>query len=91
MAKRGVLQWAQMEINVKKVASEMELNGVRVDLGRLNMLGKILDETEAEFEAKVYNIARQEFNLRSPKQLQKILRLVFPVWVESEDDPGSQR
>ncbi len=73
MINRGLARWAQMEIDVRRISSEMELNGIKIDLGRLGMLEKIVLETMAEFEARVYNIARQEFNLNSPKQIQKVL------------------
>lgn len=73
MMDRNIVTWAQKEIEVRKIASEMELNGVKIDLGRLAILASLVEEAISEFEARVYNIARQEFNLNSPKQIQKVL------------------
>ena len=55
------------------VLSDIERNGVNIDADMLNVQSKELEEGMAEIQAKIYEIADEEFNISSPKQLQVIL------------------
>lgn len=62
-----------LEIPLIPVLSKMERVGIRVDLERLaSMSERFAAETE-RLQKKCYEVAGQEFNLGSPKQLQKVL------------------
>ena len=51
----------------------MEMNGIRIDITYLNELSRELKSTLENIEENVFEIAKQEFNLASPKQLGEIL------------------
>ena len=62
-----------IEMPLVKVLFDMERQGVKVDLEKLQAYGKELDlliETEAQ---KVYALAGESFNINSPKQLGIVL------------------
>lgn len=63
-----------------RVLAEMELAGCRVDKGALVSFGEMLSEKAAALEQNIYNMAGEEFNINSPKQLGEILfgRLGLP-------------
>ena len=54
--------------------------GCRVDKGALVSFGEMLSEKAAALEQDIYNMAGEEFNINSPKQLGEILfgRLGLP-------------
>ncbi len=73
--------YRSIEIPLLIVLGRMENTGVRVDPGRLaEMSSNFTDELE-EIESTIYEIAEEEFNVRSTKQLAKILfeKLKLPV------------
>ena len=51
----------------------MEYNGVKIDPSVLEIMSKELNELSIVAQAKVFELAGQEFNLNSPKQLGEIL------------------
>ena len=51
----------------------MELAGCRVDKGALVSFGEMLSEKANALEQDIYNMAGEEFNINSPKQLGAIL------------------
>ncbi len=62
-----------IEMPLVKVLFDMEREGIKVDLEKLQAYGKELDaliEKEAE---RVYELAGESFNINSPKQLGVIL------------------
>ncbi len=63
----------EIELPLEPVLSEMEMNGIRIDTTYLNELSKELKSTLEDIEENVFEIAKQEFNLSSPKQLGEIL------------------
>jgi DNA polymerase I-like protein with 3'-5' exonuclease and polymerase domains len=95
MKERGLLRWAQLEIDVRRVASEMELNGISVDLSRLADLREVLERLMEEYQAKAFNVARMDFNLRSWPQVQKVvydvLRVVPPDGERNTDEKTLSR
>lgn len=70
-----------IELPLLPVLSRMERRGVLLDTKALATQSKQLSKRIAELETQVYTLAGEEFNLGSPKQLQKILfeKLELPV------------
>ena len=70
-----------MEIPLVPVLSYMERIGVLVDADMLHKQSKQLMKRMQEVESEVHDLAGEEFNLSSPKQLQEILynKLQLPV------------
>lgn len=58
---------------VRRVMSDAEINGMRVDLDRAVSLRKDCESTISKLEERVYSFAGREFNIGSNKQLQKVL------------------
>ena len=70
-----------IEVPMLSVLSRLECNGVLVDPNLLKIQGEELRVKIAELEKQAYETIGEEFNLDSPKQLQKILfeQLELPV------------
>ncbi len=62
-----------LEIPLIPVLSKMERIGIRVDLDRLASMSERFAAETARLEKHCHEVAGQEFNLGSPKQLQKVL------------------
>ncbi len=69
------------ELPLVEVLQSIERSGVRIDKKVLEKQGKELAKKLSELEKVVYDIAGEEFNLSSPKQLQGILyeKLELPI------------
>ena len=65
--------YATAELPLCRVLAEMELAGCRVDKGALVSFGEMLSEKADALEQNIYNMAGEEFNINSPKQLGEIL------------------
>ena len=65
--------YATAELPLCRVLAEMELAGCRVDKGALVSFGEMLTERANALEQDIYNMAGEEFNINSPKQLGEIL------------------
>lgn len=65
--------YEEIEMPLVSVISQIERTGVLVDEMLLNAHSQELAKTLEELEQKAYDMAGQEFNLNSPKQLQTIL------------------
>lgn len=63
----------EVEQPLEKVLAEMEYQGIRIDTDYLNELSQQLETDLTKLEAQVHEIAGENFNLGSPKQLSKIL------------------
>ncbi|WP_143959347.1 DNA polymerase I [Litoribacter populi] len=62
-----------VEVPLIGVLAAMEFEGIRIDTESLAELSKELEQESKTIEKKVYEIAGEEFNLASPKQLGDIL------------------
>ncbi|MEO9891383.1 DNA polymerase I, partial [Aurantibacter sp.] len=62
-----------IEIPLLRVLSDMELEGINLDISFLNSLANDLETDIKNLEAKIYEAADEEFNIASPKQLGEIL------------------
>jgi DNA polymerase-1 len=63
----------EVENPLVKVLTDMEFEGIRVDVDFLNEYSKQLDKEAKEAEQKVYASSGLKFNLASPKQLGEVL------------------
>ena len=61
------------ELPLCRVLAEMEIAGCRVDAKALAAFGDLLAARSAELEQQIYDLAGEEFNINSPKQLGEIL------------------
>lgn len=62
-----------IEMPLIYVLADMEEVGIKVNRERLNELSIELKDKLDEIESRIYEIARERFNINSPQQLQKIL------------------
>ncbi|HLR17201.1 MAG TPA: DNA polymerase I [Alcanivoracaceae bacterium] len=63
----------EIEMPLVPVLAHMELNGCHIDVNMLRHQSQELAGKMAELETKAYELAGEEFNLSSPKQLGEIL------------------
>ncbi len=73
--------FTEIELPLIPVLAQMEYNGVKIDKEWLNSLSEKLGSRLDKITDQVYEIAGEEFNLNSPKQLGEILfdKLGLPV------------
>jgi len=76
----------EVEIPLAKVLAEMEFAGISVDRDNLEEFGKDLLAKSNETEKLIYDLAGEEFNINSPKQLGEILfeKLSLPVYKKTK-------
>lgn len=65
--------FTELEMPLSLILADMEACGVKVDSGRLQLMGKEITERLAEIEKTIYTLAGETFNINSPKQLGIIL------------------
>ncbi len=72
---------ADMELPLCDVLADMEHIGCKVDRDKLHAFGRQLHERLLALETDIYELAGEQFNLNSPKQLGEILfeRLGLPA------------
>ena len=70
-----------VEMPLVEVLADMEYEGVKVDVKKLNELGLQFKDIIKTLEEEIYEISGEEFNINSPKQLGVILfeKLGLPV------------
>lgn len=73
--------WKELEIPLSKVLAAMEIKGITVDASRLSGMQQEIDGRLKEIENHIYELAGEEFNINSPKQLGVVLfeKLELPV------------
>ncbi|TMN21146.1 DNA polymerase I [Lentibacillus cibarius] len=71
----------ELEMPLALILGEMEHTGVMVDTNRLHEMDKDLKQRLSDLEKEIHDLAGEEFNLNSPKQLGPILfeKLGLPV------------
>lgn len=72
-AKKVDRVFAEVENPLVRVLTDMEFEGVKVDVGFLNDYSKELEKEAKQCEESVYKQAGVRFNLASPKQLGEVL------------------
>ncbi len=65
--------YSNIELPLVAVLFEMEQTGFKVDTNIIKTLTKTYKEELAQLTTKIYELAGEEFNINSPKQLQVIL------------------
>ncbi|MCL4680115.1 MAG: DNA polymerase I [Rhodocyclaceae bacterium] len=65
--------YRDIEVPVMQILFRMERNGVLVDAPQLERQGQQLGLRMMEIERQAHEVAKQPFNLNSPKQIQEIL------------------
>lgn len=63
----------KLEMPLITVLSNMEQEGVRVDTDFLKDYSKVLNQQSLEIQSRIFELAREEFNIASPMQVGKIL------------------
>lgn len=79
----------EVELPLVSILSDVERRGVRIDSDRLNQHSIRLAERIDELESKAHELAGEEFNLGSPKQLQRILFEVMGLPVVKKTPKGA--
>ena len=74
-----------------EVLSELEFNGVKVDVTRLAELSQRYGEQMQKLETEIYQLAGETFNIDSPQQLGRILfdKLKLPVLKKTQQKSTS--
>lgn len=65
--------YSDIELPLVKVLFDMECAGIKIEADELKQLSVTYHEELNEITAKIYELAGEEFNINSPKQLQQIL------------------
>lgn len=83
--------YSEIELPLTSVLVDMERRGVRVDIGELQLMSKEMGDELARLEARVFELAGEEFNIRSPAQLGRILfdKLGLPVISKGKSGPST--
>ncbi len=63
----------KIELPLAVVLAEIEMNGVKIDKNFLEKMSKNLEKDLSRSVKKIYDMAGEEFNINSPKQLSEIL------------------
>lgn len=63
----------EIEIPLSRVLSQMEIDGVSIDVKYLENLAKEFESKLYDIEKKIYEISKEPFNINSPKQVSYIL------------------
>jgi DNA polymerase-1 len=81
--------FTHIEMPLSNVLSRIERNGVLLDTKQLNQQSHELAEQLSILKSKVYEIAGEEFNIASPKQIQHILYEKLQLPIKSKTPKGA--
>jgi DNA polymerase-1 len=83
--------FTEVEMPLVEVLSQMELTGIKIDLGVLNELSGNLERRLIKLVEEIYEISGCQFNINSPKQLRDVLfeKLKLPVIKRSKSGPST--
>lgn len=62
-----------IELPITKILADMQIYGIRIDVDSLEKLSKKYEDTLNTLTEEIYELAGEEFNINSPKQLSVIL------------------
>jgi len=81
----------QMELPLIEVLAELEFNGVRVNVERLQELSESFGKRLHQLEIEIEELAGHPFNIASPKQLAQVLfsELGLPVLKKTKTGPST--
>jgi DNA polymerase-1 len=80
----------EVEAPLVKVLTDMEYEGVKVDMNFLNVYSKELETEAKRCEQSVYEQAGIRFNLASPKQLGEVLFEKMRIGTQTKKTKGGQ-
>ncbi len=71
----------EIELPLVRVLADMEFYGFKINIDELMVISRQLDEKIQQLTIKIYELAGEEFNINSPKQLGVVLfeKLELPV------------
>jgi len=82
-------RWVALEMAVKDISIRMQIAGMAVDSEKLAELKVYMEPLIEEFQANIFNLAKQEFNPSSPQQVTNLLfdtlGIVPPVFRVHDD------
>ena len=83
--------FSSLELPLIAVLAGMEYRGILVDAERLEFLALDFEKAMSQRAAKIYELAKEEFNIQSPKQLAYILfeKLGLPVVKKLKSGPST--
>ena len=90
--RQGILGlFTELEIPLLKVLAGMELAGIAIDSDMFTKMSRTLSGDLVLLRDDIYKIAGSQFNLNSPKQLQKILfeDLDLPIIKKNKSGPST--
>ncbi|MFH1846763.1 MAG: DNA polymerase I [Candidatus Omnitrophota bacterium] len=75
-----------VEMPLVKILAQMEMEGVGVDIDYLKRRSAVIGAKLKEVTGRIYELAEEEFNVNSPKQLQTVLyeKLKLPVFKKTK-------
>ena len=74
---KGNFVYSEIDLPLISVLSLIEKNGIKVNTKYLNQLSEEFQKDSLVLEKKIYKFAGKNFNIGSPKQLGKILFVIF--------------
>lgn len=77
-----------VEIPLAEVLASMEQIGVLVDKAGIERFNEMLTGKIAELQSRIYNLAGEEFNINSPKQLGEILFVKLQIPTKKKTKTG---
>ncbi|MGN0519808.1 MAG: DNA polymerase I, partial [Candidatus Fimenecus sp.] len=77
-----------IEIPLAEVLASMEQIGVLVDKSGIEQFNEMLTGKIAELQSRIYELAREEFNINSPKQLGEILFVKLQIPTKKKTKTG---
>ncbi|MCL1905845.1 MAG: DNA polymerase I, partial [Clostridiales bacterium] len=74
LKENGLLKlYEEVELPLTQVLAGMERRGIRVEKDKLTQMSALLSKSAEKYQARIYELAGEEFNLNSPKQLGQVL------------------
>ena len=83
--------FSELEMPLVTVLAEMEINGIKLDLGVMEKLSRQIEKRLIKLIEDIYEVSGSQFNINSPKQLREILfeRLNLPVVKKNKTGPST--
>ncbi len=80
-----------IEMPLCEVLASMEISGVSIDVEYLNTLSKDMERELNKYQKEIFKLAKDTFNINSPKQLQEVLfgKLKMPIIKRTKTGPST--
>ena len=92
LKEKGLLQlFVELEMPLVSVLSQMEQEGIKLDLKLLKELSRDIEKRLIKLIADIYEVSGTQFNINSPKQLGQVLfeKLALPVIKKTKTGPST--